>query len=49
MMKIVDPNEMNFTEIVLSIKMSSSSGNIVFVIVKRCKTKEYEDGNADLA
>jgi hypothetical protein len=33
----------------LSIDVSSSSGKITFGVVKRCKTKDYEDGYAVLA
>jgi hypothetical protein len=46
MMVIIDLNEMAFTELILSIDASSSAGKIAFGIVKSCKTKEYEDGNA---
>ena len=42
-------NELAFTELVLSIDVSSSAGKIAFGIVKSCKTKEYKDGNAVLA
>jgi len=41
--------EMDFTELILSIDASSSAGKIAFGIVKSCKTKEYEDGNAVVA
>jgi hypothetical protein len=40
---------MAFTELVLSIDVSSSSGKIAFRIVKSFKTKDYEDGHAGLA
>jgi hypothetical protein len=40
---------MGFTELVLSIDVSSNSGKIAFGIVKSCKTKDYEDGHAGLA
>jgi hypothetical protein len=49
MLRIFDFNEMAFTELVLSIDVSSSSGKIAFGIVKSCKTKDYEDCHADLA
>jgi hypothetical protein len=49
MLKIIDLNEMAFTELVLSIDVSSSSGKIAFGIVKSCKTKDYEDGHSGLA
>jgi hypothetical protein len=48
MLRIIDLNEMAFTELVLSIDVSSSSGKIAFVILKSCKTKDYEDGHAGL-
>jgi hypothetical protein len=49
MMAIIDLNEIAFTELILSIDATSSAGKIAFGIVKGCKTKEYEDGNAALA
>jgi hypothetical protein len=48
-LRIIDSNEMAFTEQVLSIDVSSSSGKIAFGIVKSCKIKDYEDGYAGLA
>jgi hypothetical protein len=48
-LKIIDLNEMAFTELVLSIDVSSSSSKIAFRIVKSCKIKDYEDGHAGLA
>jgi hypothetical protein len=39
---------MAFTELVLSIDISSSSGKIAFGIVKSCKTNDYEDGHTGL-
>jgi hypothetical protein len=49
MLRIIDLNEMAFTELALSFDVSSSSGKIAFGIVKSCKTKDYEDGHASLA
>jgi hypothetical protein len=49
MLRIVDLNELAFTELVLSIDVSSSSGKIAFGIVKSCKTKDYEDVHSGLA
>jgi hypothetical protein len=49
MLRIIDFDEMAFTKLVLSIDVSSSSGKIVFGIVKSCKSKDYEDGHAGLA
>jgi hypothetical protein len=46
MMKNADLNELAFTELILSIDVSNSSGKIAFGILKSCKTKDYEDGNA---
>jgi hypothetical protein len=48
MLRINDLNEMAFTGLVLSINVSSSSGEIAFGIVKSCKTKDYEDGHTGL-
>jgi gag-polypeptide of LTR copia-type len=36
----------HFTELILSIDVRNSSGKIAFGILKHCKTKDYEDGNA---
>jgi hypothetical protein len=49
MLRIIDLNEMAFTELILSIDASSSSGKIAVRIVKSCKIKDYEDGHACLA
>jgi hypothetical protein len=38
-----------FTELVLSIYLSSSSGKMFIAIVKSFNTKDIEDGNAALA
>jgi hypothetical protein len=46
---ITDLNEMAFTELILSIDVNNSNGKIAFGIVKSCKSKEFEDGNAALA
>jgi thermostable 8-oxoguanine DNA glycosylase len=46
MMKNSDLNELAFAELILSIDVSNSSGKIEFGILKSCKTKDYEDGNA---
>ncbi len=46
MMKNADLNELAFTELILSIDVSNSSGKIAFGTLKSCKTKDYEDGNA---
>ena len=47
-MKNSDLNELAFTELLLSIDVSSSSGKISFGIFESCKTKDYEDGNASM-
>jgi thermostable 8-oxoguanine DNA glycosylase len=49
MLRIIDFNDMAFTELVLSIETSNSSGKIVFGIIKSCKTKDYEDVHTGLA
>jgi hypothetical protein len=46
---INDLNEIAFTELILSIYATRCAGKIAFGIVKGCKNKEYEDGNAALA
>ena len=49
LLKNADLNELAFTELILSIDVSSSGGKIAFGILKSCKTKDYEDGNASMA
>ena len=48
-LKNADLNELAFTESILSIDVRSSNGKIEFGILKICKTKDYEDGNASMA
>jgi hypothetical protein len=48
-LRIIDLNEMAFIELVLLIDVSSSSGKLVFRIIKSCKTKVYEDTHSGLA
>jgi hypothetical protein len=49
LLRIADLYEISFTELILSITVSNSNGKIAFGIVKSCKSKEFEDGNAALA
>jgi hypothetical protein len=49
LLRIADLNEIAFTELILLIDVSNSNGKIAFGIVKSCKSKEFEDGNAALA
>ena len=49
LLKALELDELAFTELVLSIDVSSSAGKTAFSIIKSCKTKNYEDGNAALA
>jgi hypothetical protein len=49
LLRIADLNEIAFMELILSIDVSNSNGKIAFGIVKSCKSKEFEDGNAALA
>ena len=49
LLRIRELNEIAYTELILSIDVSNSQGKIAFGIVKSCKTKEFEDGNAALA
>jgi hypothetical protein len=46
MMKVIELNEIAYTEFIFSIDVKASNGNIAFNIVKGCKTKDYPDGNA---
>jgi hypothetical protein len=49
LIRITDLNEIAFTELIPSIDVSKSNGKIAFGIVKSCKSKDFEDGNAVLA
>jgi gag-polypeptide of LTR copia-type len=49
LLRVADLNEIAFTELILSVDVSNSNGKIAFGIVKSCKSKEFEDGNAALA
>jgi len=49
MLKNADLNKLAFIELILSIDVSIRSGKVAFGILKSCKTKDYEDGNASMA
>jgi hypothetical protein len=49
LLRIVDLNEIAFTELILSIDVSNSNRKIAFGIAKRCRSKDFKDGNAALA
>jgi gag-polypeptide of LTR copia-type len=49
LLKNADLNKLAFTELILSIDISISSGKIAFRIVKGFKSKDDEDGNANMA
>ena len=49
MMKILDLNEIAYTELILSIDVKTSSGKVAFNMVKGCKNKDYAEGNATMA
>jgi hypothetical protein len=49
LMKNADLIEMAYTEVTLSIDVRSSSGKVVFSIIKGCKIRDYTDGNSTLA
>ena len=46
MSKIIELNEIAYTELILSIDVKSSNGKIAFNLIKGCKSKDYPDGNA---
>jgi hypothetical protein len=46
MMKNTELNKLAFTELILAIDVSNSSGKIAFGMLKSCETKDYVDGNA---
>jgi hypothetical protein len=47
--KIVELNELAYSELVLSMDVKKATGKVAFQIIKGCKTKEYEDGNVAVA
>jgi hypothetical protein len=49
LLRIADLNEIAFMELILLIDVSNSNGKIAFGMVKSCKSKEFEDGNAAIA
>jgi hypothetical protein len=46
MARTIKLNEIDYAELILSIDVKASYGKIAFKIVKRCKSKDYPDGNA---
>jgi hypothetical protein len=48
-MKKTDLTDMDFTELILSNDVRSSSGKVVFSIIKGCKSRDFTDGNSALA
>jgi hypothetical protein len=44
-----DMNELEYTELILSIDDKTSNGKVAFNLVKRYKNKVYADGNASMA
>jgi hypothetical protein len=46
MLRIIDLNDMAFTEVLFSIDVSKISGRIEFAIFKCCKTKDHVDGHS---
>jgi hypothetical protein len=44
-----DMNELEYTELILSIDHKTSSGKVAFNLVEGCKNKDYADGNASMA
>jgi hypothetical protein len=49
LMMNADLNEMAYTEFILSIDLRMSSGKVVFSIIKGNKSRDYTDGNSELA
>jgi gag-polypeptide of LTR copia-type len=44
--RIIKMNDIAFTELILLIDVTTSSGKTAFNVVKGCKTKDHPDGNA---
>jgi hypothetical protein len=42
-------NELAYTELIFSVDDKTRSGKLAFNLVKRCKNKDYADGNASMA
>jgi hypothetical protein len=49
LMKNAHLNEIAYTELIPSIDVRSSSGKVLFSIIKGCKSRDYSDGNSALA
>jgi hypothetical protein len=47
--RIIELNEIVYTELILSIDVKTSSGKTAFNIVKSCKTKDHPNRNAATA
>jgi hypothetical protein len=45
-LKISDLNELAYTELILSIDLRTSSGEMAFKMMKGWKNKDYTEGNA---
>jgi hypothetical protein len=44
--RIIELNEIAYTELILSIDVKTSSGKTAINIIISCKTKDHPDGNA---
>jgi hypothetical protein len=45
-LRIKDLNELAFEELILSVEGDTKYGRVAFQLIKNCKSKDYEDGNA---
>jgi hypothetical protein len=45
-LKISNLNELAYTGLILSINVKTSSGIVIFNMMKGCKNKDYTEGNA---
>jgi hypothetical protein len=46
---IIKLNQIAYTELILSIDIKTSSGEVAFNIIREYKTKDYPDGNGAIA
>jgi hypothetical protein len=48
-MKNAGFNDIVCMELILSIDVGSNNGKVVFIFIKGCKSRDYNDGNSALA
>jgi hypothetical protein len=46
---IIELNDIAYNQLILLIDVKATSGKVAFNIIRRCKTKDYPDGNGAIA